>query len=237
MFSRLIDAGYPHSFLDTQYRMHEYLMRVPNELFYENRILSGYTGDIHKMFLYSKKPFLFVDVKNGQEKNKGTSFANFEEVQAIEDMVKLCLGHFQESKELHEEVNVIPELHFTKKSIYVITPYNAQKNAILNRLATRDMQQQVISIDSSQGREFDIVFVSMVRTKPGKFIQEYNRINVAITRARHALVIVGSARNLSRDGGWASLLNEHRDNVVDGVLGAEQWMNLQKVNFLKELAG
>ena len=38
MFSRLIDAGYPHSFLDTQYRMHEQLMQVPNMLFYDNQI-------------------------------------------------------------------------------------------------------------------------------------------------------------------------------------------------------
>ena len=83
------------------------------------------------------------------------------------------------------------------------------------------MEQQVISIDSSQGREFDIVFVSMVRTNPGKFIKEYNRINVAITRAKHALVIIGNARNLRRDQRWAQLLDEHRDNVVDGVIGAE----------------
>ena len=92
MFSRLIDAGYPHSFLDTQYRMHEYLMRVPNELFYENKIKCGYTADIHDMFLYSKKPFLFVDVKNGEEKAKGTSFVNFQEVQTTDDLIDLCLN-------------------------------------------------------------------------------------------------------------------------------------------------
>jgi len=77
----------------------------------------------------------------------------------------------------------------------------------------------VISIDSSQGREFDIVFVSMVRTNPGAFIQEYNRINVAITRAKHGLVIVGNARNLLRDQKWASLLHTFKDNIVDGIAG------------------
>ena len=46
MFSRMIDAGYPFSFLDTQYRMHEKLMQVPNELFYDNKINCGYVGDI-----------------------------------------------------------------------------------------------------------------------------------------------------------------------------------------------
>jgi len=71
---------------------------------------------------------------------------------------------------LHEEVQGIPELHFTKRDIFVITPYNAQKNAIVDKLAEKEMEEQVISIDSSQGREFDIVFVSMVRTKPSNFI-------------------------------------------------------------------
>mmetsp|Transcript_41117 Transcript_41117/g.53965 ORF Transcript_41117/g.53965 Transcript_41117/m.53965 type:complete len:243 (-) Transcript_41117:98-826(-) len=237
MFSRLIDSGYPHSFLDTQYRMHEALMLVPNMLFYNNMIKCGYVGDIQKMFLYSKRPFLFVNVPNGIEKIKGTSFVNFEEVNAVDNMIDLCMRQFAESKELHKEINNIPDLRFTKRSIYVITPYNAQKNAIVDKLVEKDMHEQVISIDSSQGREFDIVFVSMVRTKPSKFIKEYNRINVGITRAKHALVIVGNAQNLSRDQGWARLLHEHRANVVDGVVGAEQWMNLEKVNFLRELVG
>lgn len=125
MFSRLIEAEYPHSFLDTQYRMHETLMQVPNRLFYNGLIQCGYVGDIQKMFLYSRRPFLFVDVTNGKEKIKGTSFANFEEVEATDAMVDLCLRQFAESKELHEEIDTIPELRFTKRSIYVITPYNA----------------------------------------------------------------------------------------------------------------
>ena len=110
---------------------------------------------------------------------------------------------------MHQEVPGIPVQRFTKSSIYVITPYNAQKNAIADKFSENGMQDQVISIDSSQGREFDIVFVSMVRTTPGNFIQEYNRINVAITRARHGLVIIGNANNLSRDPKWNRLLHEH----------------------------
>lgn len=64
----------------------------------------------------------------------------------------------------------------------------------------------------------------MVRTKPGNFIAEYNRINVGITRARHGLVIIANKRNLAKDPKWAQLLHDHRDRVVDGVAGAERWM-------------
>ena len=60
--------------------MHKTLMQVPNELFYDNAIKSGYVGDEEKVFLYSRTPFLFVDVKDGKETLRGTSFANLQEV-------------------------------------------------------------------------------------------------------------------------------------------------------------
>lgn len=204
--------------------MHETLMQVPNRLFYDNLIKCGYVGDEQKILLFSDKPFLFVDVKDGQEKIKGTSFCNYAEVEATIGMQNLCCAAFDEAKKLHSEVPIIPEQRFTRNSIYVITPYNAQKNLIADRLAETNNEDQVISIDSSQGREFDIVFVSMVRTKPGNFITEYNRINVGITRAKHGLVIIGNKRNLAKDPKWAQLLHDHRDRVVDNVAGAERWM-------------
>ena len=79
-------------------------------------------------------------------------------------MANLCMRQFAECKEIHREVPGVPEQRFTKSGIYVITPYNAQKNAIADKFSEHGMEDQVISIDSSQGREFDIVFVSMVRT-------------------------------------------------------------------------
>ena len=196
-------------------------MQVPNMLFYDNMIKCGYVGDIAKVFLYSNTPFLFVDVKNGQEMIKGTSFFNQLEAKVINELTDVCLQQFSEVNEIHKEIPGVSEQRFQKSGIYVITPYNAQKNVIADLYAAKGMQEQVISIDSSQGREFDIVFVSMVRTKPGAFIQEYNRINVAITRAKHGLVIVGNARNLSRDQKWASLLRTFKANIVDGVGGAQ----------------
>ena len=90
------------------------------------------------------------------------------------------------------------------------------------------MENQVISIDSSQGREYDLVFISTVRTTPGEFLTEYNRINVAITRAKHGLVIVGHAKTLARDPKWRQLLGMHPDCIVDGIEGAKRWIDEQK---------
>ena len=90
------------------------------------------------------------------------------------------------------------------------------------------MDQQVISVDSSQGREYDVVLISTVRTKGGVFLSEYNRINVAITRAKHGLVIIGNAKALSKDKKWAHLLEMHKENVVVGLEGARRWIEYQK---------
>ena len=81
-----------------------------------------------------------------------------------------------------------------------------------------------MSIDSSQGREFDLVFVSMVRTKAGNFVKEKNRINVGITRAKHGLIIVGNAAALSKEANWKKLLVEKASNVVTGLEGAKKWI-------------
>lgn len=115
-------------------------MKVPNLLFYDNLIKCGYVSDIQKVFLYSNKPFLFVDVTNGQEQLKGTSFVNFQEVDATVDMANLCVRQFSEVKELNEEISAVAEQRFTRNSIFVITPYNAQKNAIADRFVETNTQ-------------------------------------------------------------------------------------------------
>lgn len=61
----------------------------------------------------------------------------------------------------------------------------------------------------------------MVRTQPGNFIKEQSRVNVALTRAKHGLVVVGNKATLSQDEGWASLLIEKKANVVSGAAGAK----------------
>ena len=67
MYQRLIQSGFNFLFLDTQYRMHDSLLKVPNKLFYNNCIMSGYQAIAGKQFLGAKIPFLFIDVREGKE--------------------------------------------------------------------------------------------------------------------------------------------------------------------------
>ena len=64
----------------------------------------------------------------------------------------------------------------------------------------------------------------MVRSTSGGFVQEQNRINVGITRAKHGLVIVGNVPALMMDDNWRRLLTEKADCVVQGLAGAKQWI-------------
>lgn len=83
MFSRLIQAGMPYDFLDTQYRMHPALLKVPNTLYYNHMIKSEYKVDPQKRFMFAASPFLFIDVPQGTETLKGTSFYNNAEAKVI----------------------------------------------------------------------------------------------------------------------------------------------------------
>lgn len=125
LFSRLIQAGHPYDFLNTQYRMHKSLMDVPNLLFYQNQIKCGYRGNEDKRFMYSDSPFLFIDVPDGQEVLKGTSFYNEKERDMVSSLTTFCLKIFDQTNRLAKKDPRISLQKFTKNSIYVITPYNA----------------------------------------------------------------------------------------------------------------
>ena len=72
-------------------------MDVPNTLFYKNKIKCGYKSNIEKQFMYSQTPFLFIDVPEGQEQLKGTSFFNTAEVTVIKQFIDFCKSMFSRS--------------------------------------------------------------------------------------------------------------------------------------------
>jgi senataxin len=65
----------------------------------------------------------------------------------------------------------------------------------------------VNTVDAFQGREKDIIIISCVRTENLGFLSDYRRMNVAITRAKSFLWIVGSGRTLKRDKNWQGVVN------------------------------
>ena len=169
MFERLINAGHPSLLLDVQYRMHPAILALSNQLFYDNKITSGYKFEDRNTFLDKEKPLLIVNVK-GTEKRLGTSTYNEQEAETVCNLLHFLTTNHQ----------------YAKEKFWVITPYFAQQVQLDSKLALNNMANQIVTIDASQGRETDFVIVSMVRSNRNNsigFLGNDKRINVALTRA------------------------------------------------------
>jgi superfamily I DNA and/or RNA helicase len=62
-------------------------------------------------------------------------------------------------------------------------------------------------VDAYQGREKDIIIISTVRSQNLGFLRDYRRMNVAITRAKHFLWVVGNKNCLEKDENWNGLIH------------------------------
>ena len=99
------------------------------------------------------------------------------------------------------------------ESIAIISPYSAQVSLIREKISAAFQPSdhpEINSIDAFQGREKDVVILSMVRSNPEGlvgFLGEMRRINVAMTRAKKQLVIIGDSETLSRDPELSGLVN------------------------------
>jgi len=85
--------------------------------------------------------------------------------------------------------------------IGVISLYRQQLKALQHALASRP-GIEVLTADRSQGRDKPCVLVSMVRSNEeqhtGELLKDWRRINVALTRAKHKLIVIGSRRTLGK---------------------------------------
>ena len=75
---------------------------------------------------------------------------------------------------------------------------------------------EINTVDAFQGREKDIIVFSCVRSSKEKnlgFVSDYRRMNVAITRAKHCLFVVGNAETLQVDKNWKALIDYSKDKA------------------------
>jgi regulator of nonsense transcripts 1 len=99
----------------------------------------------------------------------------------------------------------------------------------MDTLRAIDMEENVRTIDSWQGRECDYIIFSCVRSNLEKelgFLANARRINVALTRAKHGMIIVGNATTLCHDPNWKFIIDFCKENKVycDGLLSAGQYI-------------
>ncbi|TDO23954.1 AAA domain-containing protein [Pedobacter duraquae] len=192
-------AIYPESvvLLEEQYRMHHKIMGYPSRLFYNNQLKAA-SSVAGKTLFTDDIPLNFIDTAGCafDEKLEGTSVSNPEEAAFL-------LKHL--TAYLLELVNHCPIDQFP--SIGIISPYQQQIRCLKDLLQSSpelDPYKEYITIntiDSFQGQERDIIYISLTRSNAERtigFLADIRRMNVAMTRAKQKLVVVGDSVTLAR---------------------------------------
>ncbi len=192
----------PTALLNRQYRMNEKIMAFSNRWFYNGRLEAH--EDVSNWAIGDDPVLEFID----------TAGLGWEEVQNPETQ---SLTNPEEAQLLWKRVLALSEtLHGKKISVGVISPYRGQVG-VLNDVFT-DMKEvlqaamdvEVQTIDSYQGQERDAIFVSLVRCNSRNeigFLNDYRRMNVAMTRARKKLVLIGDSATLGHDSFYKALID------------------------------
>ncbi|KAM3684523.1 hypothetical protein ACB098_11G053200 [Castanea mollissima] len=197
LFQRLVLLGQKKELLNVQHRMHPSISLFPNRVFYENQILDGPNvkeGRHEKRFLQGNMfgSYSFINVAHGKEE--------FDNSHSLKNMVEVAVASEIVASLFKESV-------CTKKKVKVgiISPYKAQVYAIGEKLknysadSNDDFSISIRSVDGFQGGEEDVIIVSTVRCNMNGvvgFLKNRQRANVALTRARHCLWILGNEATL-----------------------------------------
>ncbi|XP_035377280.1 probable helicase senataxin isoform X1 [Electrophorus electricus] len=182
-------------FLSMQYRMHPDICEFPSKYIYSKKLKTHCrTAEKRCSLNWPFEPYRVFDVTDGRESRVRESFYNLKEVQ----LVLLLLSLVREEQVVR---------------VGVITPYNAQKQHILEALKdSRSPSVEVNTVDGFQGRDMDCIIVSCVRagSKMGSigFVGNRQRMNVTITRAKFSLFILGHLCTLREQSDWGALIED-----------------------------
>ncbi|MEE3082852.1 MAG: AAA domain-containing protein [Candidatus Thermoplasmatota archaeon] len=205
LFERMIALGLPATMLTTQYRMHPVIREWPSERFYGGMLEDGIKADERPApagFLWPNwdAPVAFVPVDGSEDTSgDGSSKHNYEEATLAVRIVDMLLSGGD----------------ITPAEIGVVTPYSGQVrllNDLFSNAGGRDDGEryhglEIKSVDGYQGREKEVIVLSAVRANDSGemgFLTDHRRLNVAITRAKRGLILLGNPKTLRNNSDWES---------------------------------
>lgn len=220
LFERFISLGHRPIRLTVQYRMHPCLSDFPSNMFYDGSLQNGITQqarmrpEVDFPWPVPETPMMFWSVLGQEEiSSSGTSYLNRSEASNCERAVTRLF-----------QAGVQPD------QIGIITPYEGQRTYLNQHMVMAGAMDhelyrkvEIESVDAFQGREKDYIIVSCVRSNEHQgigFLSDYRRLNVALTRAKYGLVLLGNPRVLSKNLLWLHLLTHFREKgcLVEGVI-------------------
>lgn len=191
--------------LEEQYRMNEAIMGFSSKEFYEDRLKTN-ESVANRLLFPGDIPVSFIDTAGSgfDEKQESTSTANPEEATFL----------FRHLRKLTDNLGA----HYNDEnfpSIAVISPYKEQIR-VMNQLLLESTELlpyvgkiSVNTIDSFQGQERDVVYISLTRSNADGeigFLSDIRRMNVAMTRARKKLVVIGDSSTLAYSSFYADMI-------------------------------
>ena len=102
--------------------------------------------------------------------------------------------------------------------IGIVTPYAGQVRAIRDMIPESMQDVEVRTVDGYQGREKDVIIFSSVRSNPDGnvgFLSDRRRLNVALTRSRRGLIVVGNPETLRHDDNWRAWIDHIRNSKLE----------------------
>lgn len=195
------------SLLTTQYRMNEAIMRFSSDWFYNGQLQAA-PEVRHRGILDWDTPISWIDTSEMDFKEEFVG-ENFGRINRQEADLLLC--------ELEKYITRIGGQRILDERIDfgIISPYKAQvqylRSKLRNNASLRPYRNlmSINTVDGFQGQERDVIFISLVRAnEEGQigFLNDLRRMNVAITRARMKLVILGDAATLTRHSFYKKLM-------------------------------
>jgi ATP-dependent RNA/DNA helicase IGHMBP2 len=198
-----IKRSLPLSLLTVQYRMNKSIMEFSNQWFYRGALRAHSTVEDHviQSNMAHETALEFIDTAGCgfQEKlqKSGKSFYNPDEYRLIrEHLDPLIIKYYAQSI-----------------SVGVLSPYKAQvkyMKELFEEEGLPDCDLTVQTIDGFQGQERDIIYISLTRSNDESiigFLKDYRRMNVAMTRARKKLIILGDSSTIGADPFYKALLD------------------------------
>jgi ATP-dependent RNA/DNA helicase IGHMBP2 len=188
--------------LTTQYRMHEAIMGFSSSEFYEsslvadNSVKSHLLSDLQGVTAYqlTSVPLTFID----------TAGAGYDEELEPDGESR---RNPQEAEVVGRQIQSLIDAGVSSRDIAVIAPYAAQVRLLREQLPIDGLE--IDTVDGFQGREKEAVIISLVRANAkGEigFLRDTRRMNVALTRARRKLIVIGDSATIAGHPFYRDLL-------------------------------
>ncbi|XP_050460328.1 putative helicase MOV-10 isoform X1 [Cataglyphis hispanica] len=189
------------------YRSHEKLLYVSNKQFYSEELEACGGADTQIALNWSKLPnktfpMIFQEVLGKEERSLTRSVSNSAEVLVVIQYVKMLIN------------TKLGKRMITPKDIGIVTPFKQQQIQIINRLAEIQLENIAVgTVETFQGQERTVIILSTVRSKIFEhdniqhigFLSNSKRFNVALTRAKALMIIVGNPNILCTNDNWKVL--------------------------------